>query len=232
MKKLGVIAGIGPESTIEYYRMIIKIFQDKLSTKDYPEVIFLSINMTEMLKYVFSDNLEGLGLFLKDRIQILEDAGAEFAVLASNTPHLIFDKIRESVGIPMISIVEETCKHISHKEMKRIGLLGTKSTMSKGFYQSIGMKYNLEIVSPNEEIQNYVHQKYMEELVLNQIIPKTKKRFIEIIEKLRVEERIEGLILGGTELPLILKQEDFGKIHIFNTTQIHVNSIVERMLEK
>ena len=176
MMKLGIIGGIGPESTIEYYRLIIKLFKERSSNNYYPEILLQSINMTAMLDFVFSEKLDGLVFFLKKHVQILENAGVDFAVLASNTPHLVFDQLADSVNIPMISIVEETCKLISEKGLAKVGLLGTKSTMSKGFYQEKGLEYGVKIISPKEEIQNYVHEKYMDELVFNQIIPENKKK--------------------------------------------------------
>jgi len=230
MKNIGIIGGIGPESTVEYYRLIIKLFREKLSTNQYPEMLFQSINMTEMLDLVFKNELDELVRFLKRKIKILEKSNVDYVALASNTPHLVFEKLQESVNVKMISIVEETCKSISETGLKKVGLLGTKSTMSKGFYQKIGERYDVKIIIPNEENQNYVHEKYMGELVFNQINPDTKTRLIQIVNDLKTNENIEGIILGGTELPLILRQEDFEKLKVFNTTEIHVNAILDKMI--
>jgi aspartate racemase len=112
MIKIGLIGGVGPESTIEYYRLIIKRFQERLNTKDYPEIIINSINMTEMLGYVFNNQLDRLVEFLVDRINVLEKSGVDFAAIASNTPHIVFERLKEKVSVPLISIVEETCKEI------------------------------------------------------------------------------------------------------------------------
>jgi aspartate racemase len=209
MNKIGIICGIGPESTIEYYRMLIKLYRAKLNTNQYPEILLQSIDMTEMLDYVFNNEYDNLVEFLKSKIAILEQSNVDYVALASNTPHLVFDKLSKSVNVKMISIVEETCKSIAKTGIKKVGLLGTKSTMSKGFYQSVAKNNGIEIVTPNEENQNYVHEKYMGELVFNQINPDTKKRLIQIVNELEDKEQIEGIILGGTELPLILEQKDF-----------------------
>lgn len=232
MKKIGIIAGIGPESTIEYYRSIIKIFKEKTITNDYPEIILNSINFTKMFNFVLSDDFDGLVIFMKDQIDILENAGAKYVVLASNTPHIVFDRLVKTAKVPMISIVEETCRVIASKGIKKVALFGTKSTMSKGFYQHVASKYDIEIVIPNNDLQNYIHNKYMNELLIKKILPETKQKLIEITEDLKVEMNIEGLILGGTELPFILSQNDFSNIEIFDTTEIHVNSIVNKMLEQ
>ncbi len=230
MKKIGIIGGIGPESTIEYYRLIVNLFRERLSTNQYPEFFLKSIDMTTMLDLVFSDRLEELVSFLKGHVQSLEALNVDYVVLASNTPHLVFDKLSHVVTVEMISIVEETCKVISSLGLKRVGLLGTKSTMSKGFYQQVGARYGIDITIPEESDQDYVHTKYMEELIFNQIIPETKDQLIQIVNKLRTQEEIEGVILGGTELPLILTQSNFDRFPVLNTTAIHVEAIVNKMI--
>jgi aspartate racemase len=231
MKKPGLIGGVGPESSIEYYRLIIKRFQEKLNTKEYPEIIINSINMAEMLRYVFNNQFDNLVEFLAERIRILENAGAEFAAIASNTPHIVFDRLKEKVNIPLISIVEETCRELKVNNLNCLGLFGTKSTMTAGFYNRTAEKYGISIKTPEPEKQDYIHEKYMGELVLNNIFPETKKELIRIAEELKKSESIQGLILGGTELPLILKQSDFVDLKIFDTTKIHVESIVNKMIE-
>ncbi len=230
MKRIGIIGGIGPESTIAYYRLLIQQFRTKLSTSAYPEIVIHSINMTEMLEYVFSNQLDKLVLFLQQRIQVLEASNVDYVALASNTPHLVFDKLAPTVNVELISIVEETCKYIAASGLRKLGLLGTKSTMSKGFYQKCGSTYGIDIITPNENAQDYVHEKYMGELVFNQIIPKTKTHLIQIITELKEQHQIEGIILGGTELPLILQQDDFDTIKVFDTTLIHVNAILNKMI--
>lgn len=229
INKIGVIGGIGPESSIEYYRLIIKRFQEIEATTEYPEFIIQSVNMTEMLGYVFDKKLDQLVDFLIERINILQKVGVEYVAIASNTPHIVFEKLSEKVSIPLISIVEETCKNVAAEKIKRVGLLGTNSTMSSGFYNSVAEQHNIQVVIPSLEDQDYIHNKYMSELVFNTILPDTKNKLIEIIKKIKKEDLIEGLILGGTELPLIIKQTDFSDIKIFDTTKIHVESIVAKM---
>lgn len=230
MKKIGLIGGVGPESTIEYYRLIIKRFQERLETKNYPEITIHSINMTEMLGYVFNNQLDLLVDFLAERINVLEMSGVDYAAIASNTPHIVFDSLKEKVGIPLISIVEETCIDISTRNLKRAGLFGTKSTMTAGFYNVTAKKHGIDIFVPGKSDQDFIHDKYMTELLFNKIVPETKKELIRIINELKEKEAIECLILGGTELPLILSQKDFNDIMILDTTKIHVESIVDKMI--
>ena len=230
MKKVGILGGIGPESTIEYYRLLITLFRQKLNTDQYPEILIQSIDMTEMLGYVFNNQLDELVAFLRAKIRILEKSNVDYVALASNTPHLVFEELANVVDVEMISIVEETSKIIKNKGIEKVGLLGTKSTMRKGFYQKIGKNYGIEMVIPNEKNQNYIHEKYMNELVFNQIIPETKTALLQIINELEINENIKGIVLGGTELPLILNQKDFNTLEVFNTTEIHVNAILNKML--
>ena len=232
MKRIGIIGGIGPESTIEYYRLIVKRYQERLGTKDYPDIMISSINMTEMLGYVFTNQLDRLVDFMVYKIEGLERTGVDYVAIASNTPHIVFDRIAERVQTPLISIVEETCKVVLDRKIKKVGLMGTKSTMTNGFYQKVAERYGIEIVIPETGQQDYIHTKYMSELLFNRVVPETKEQLIGIAGELQAKESIEGLILGGTELPLILKQADFAYLEIFDTTIIHVESIVDRMLER
>lgn len=232
MKKIGLIGGVGPESSIEYYRLIIKRFQDRLDTKDYPEMIIHSVNMTEMLNYVFSNQLDKLVDFLADRIKILELSGMDYGAIASNTPHIVFDRLADKVTIPLISIVEETCKEMKDKNLQRVGLFGTKSTMTSGFYNNVAERFGIDVLTPEPEKQDYIHNKYMTELVFNVILPDTKQKLIQIARELKEKESIQGLVLGGTELPLILNQADFKDLEILETTKIHVESIVKEMIEE
>jgi aspartate racemase len=230
MKKFGLIGGVGPESTVEYYRLILKRFQEKLNTKDYPEIVINSINMTEMVRYITQAQHDQLADFLAARIRTLEDAGADYGAIASNTPHMVFEKLAERVNIPLISIVEETCKEMQRQQIKKAGLLGTKFTMSGGFYSRVAARYGIELIVPSRENQDFIHKKYVSELIYNRILSETKESLIRIINDLKEKESIEGLILGGTELPLILQQSDFSKVIILDTTTIHVESIVTIMI--
>ena len=192
MKRIGIIGGIGPESTIDYYRLIVKRYQERLGTKDYPDIMISSINMTEMLGYVFTNQLDRLVDFMVYKIEGLERTGVDYVAIASNTPHIVFDRIAERVQIPLISIVEETCKVVLDRKIKKVGLMGTKSTMTNGFYQKVAERYGIEIVIPETGQQDYIHTKYMSELLFNRIVPETKEQLIGIAGELQAKESIEG----------------------------------------
>jgi len=230
MKKIGIIAGIGPESSIVYYRLIIKVFQEKLKTNACPEFIMFSIDINRVLDYVLNDRLEELTNFLARRIKVLEKAGVDYGLMASNTTHLVFDKLENQVQIPLINIIEESFIEISKSKIKRVGLFGTMPVMTKGMYSKCGEKYGIEVIIGDDEELNFIHNTYINELIYNRIIPESKRRLLVIAENLKKNYGIEGLILGGTELCLILNQSDFDDLKVFDTTLIHVESLVSKMI--
>ena len=231
MYTVGIIGGIGPESTIEYYRLIISSFLEQEKRGNYPQIIINSINMKKMLDLIGNNMLAEVTEYLSGEIRKLASAGADFTVLASNTPHVVFDKIREKSPIPMISIVEAACKKAKDMGLNRVGLFGTGFTMQGGFYSAVFSRQHIEIIVPDEKDQDYIHKKYMDELVKGIILDETRKGLEQIIEKLRRSHEIEGLILGGTELPLILKETKDQDLPFLDTTQIHVENIMKKMLQ-
>ena len=232
MIKVGLIGGIGPESTIKYYQLVIKKFREITDGVEYPELCLVSIDMDRMLKYISENDKKGFIDFMRNRIDILIKSGVSKVFICSNTPHVYFDELQSQVEIEMISIVDETLNHISSLGLKKCGLLGTKFTMSKGFYSSKGMSKGIEIIIPNEIEQDLIHSVYMNELVFNINNRDSKMKLIEIISRLIEEEGIEGLILGGTELSLMFDQTDFDTIKILDTCLIHVDSIIDVLVSE
>ena len=232
MKKFGLIGGVGPESTIIYYREIIKKYREQSTTGSCPDFIIKNIDMVEMVNHVSNNDLDRLTNFLENCCKDLQKAEVDFSAIASNTPHIVFDKLADRVDIPLISIVEETCKKAKEMNIKALGLFGTKSTMLNDFYQLTGKKYGVNIYVPDESDVGYIHEKYMNELIYNDIRIETKNRLIEIAENLRRIYSIEGLIIGGTELSLILKDDDFPKLRVLDSALIHIDAIVKQMLGK
>jgi aspartate racemase len=231
MKTVGIIGGIGPESTIEYYRKIILSYLSRQATGRYPRIIINSIDMKKMLDLIGGGQFDEVSRYLSGEVKKLENAGAQFGVLASNTPHIVFDKVRELSQLPLISIVEATCQKIIDSGLERVALFGTKFTMQGGFYNEILSENGIEVITPGEADQRFVHDKYMGELVKGIILDETRSGFIKLIEKMKIENNVQGLILGGTELPLILNADDVSGVRIFDTTEIHVESILEVLVQ-
>lgn len=227
MKKLGMIGGTGPESTVDYYQSIISKFQEDTGSKEsLPELLIYSINMYKIFDLLQNNQEEELAEYLAAAVLSLERAGADFAVISANTPHIVFDKVQQKVKIPMISIVEESYRTAHQLEIHKIGLLGTKFTMENDFFKEPFMANGKEIFVPNEEDQQFIHEKIVKELEQGIVNEETKKEFLVIAERMIEQHDIEGLILGCTELPMIFKPQDLD-IPQLNTVEIHVAKIVD-----
>lgn len=244
MKTVGIIGGIGPESTIEYYRFIIDGYRKRRSgtgvppvdghaqdarATSYPSIIINSVDLDKLLRWMKADELEAATDYLVAEIEKLARAGVDFAVLAANTPHIVFDQIRGRTALPLISIVEATRDKAISLGLKRPGLFGTRFTMQARFYPDVFAAAGLNLVVPNHEEQAFIHEKYLGELLNNIFLPETRERLLTIAERMKERDGIDGLILGGTELPLIMRDEHSG-IPFLDTTRIHVERIVEELL--
>lgn len=230
MGVVGIIGGIGPESTIEYYRLIVASHLERAGDGSYPRILINSIDMKKMLDLIGDHRLDEVTDYLAAEVERLSAAGADFALLASNTPHIVFDRIREAASLPLISIVEAACEEALSRGLERVGLFGTRFTMQGGFYQEVFSARGLEVVVPGEADQAYIHEKYMDELVRGIFREETRNGLLEIARGMVERERIEGLILGGTELPLILKEDDAVEVPFLDTTRIHVESVMRWLL--
>jgi aspartate racemase len=230
MKSLGIIGGVGPESTIDYYRKIISLYRQRKGDGSYPELIINNIDLKKEVDLVERNQLDELTAYLLEEVEKLARAGAEVGLIASNTPHIVFGELRPRSRIPLISIVESTCDVAKEMKLKRVGLFGTRFTMQGTFYPDVFVREGIQLVVPEVEDQNYVHDKYMSELVNGVFLPETYEGLLKIIDRLRTAQRIEGLILGGTELPLILTDETHNGLPILNTTKIHCQAAVIQML--
>jgi aspartate racemase len=242
MKTVGIIGGIGPESTIEYYRLIVAGYRDQQGdpgvsanraqdpgATSYPSIIINSVDLSRLLAWIRANELDAFTNYLVAEIERLARAGASFGALASNTPHLVFDELRRRSPIPLISIVESTCDAARKLGLQRVGLFGTRFTMQGRFYSDVFAKAGINIVVPPEDEQSYIHEKYMQELLNNIFLPETRQRLMAIVEEMKVRDNIEALILGGTELPLILRDAQYHGIPVLDTTKIHVARIVAEL---
>ncbi|WP_010530255.1 aspartate/glutamate racemase family protein [Lentibacillus jeotgali] len=227
MKRAGIVGGLGPESTVDYYQSFIQKYQDRMNSKQtLPELYINSINMYHIFKFISEDRLNDLSDYVGEAAKKLEETGAAFAVVSANTPHIVFEQIREHVTIPMISIVEATYDKADELGLQNVGLLGTKFTMEHDFFKKPFQSGGKKIVAPSEEDQQFIHQRIVDELENGIVKEETKQAFLQIINKMMKQEQLDGLILGCTELPMILKDGDVD-IPLLNTTEIHVDKMVE-----
>jgi aspartate racemase len=229
MKTLGVIGGIGPESTIEYYRHLIAAYRALKPDGSYPAIVINSINMKTLLDMIEANDRVKMAEFLVGEIQKLVRAGAQCGLLAANTPHIVFDEVRRQSPIQLVSIVEATCEAAKVLGLKRLGLFGTRFTMLGDFYPRVFFQAKIALVVPQPREQAYIHERYMNELVKGVILPETRQRLLVIVDRMKEQEHIDGLILGGTELPLILGDVTDRGIPFLDTTRIHAQAAVAQL---
>jgi aspartate racemase len=226
MKTLGIIGGIAPESTVEYYRAIVDLHRRR--TGAYPSIIINSIDLTKMIGFVAAKQLDDLTRYLLGEIHKLVLAGADVALLASNTPHIVFDALARSAAIPLISIVDAAADAAAG--LRRVALFGTRFTMESEFYATAFGKRGIEVVVPAAADRDVIHARYMDELVNGRFLPETRDALLAIVGRLKSEHAIDGVILGGTELPLLFRAGEWNGVRLLDTGRIHVEAAVERMV--
>jgi len=229
MKTLGLIGGLGPETTVEYYRLIIERYRAK-SNGSYPSIIINSIDLSRLLAWMNAGELDKAADYCSGEIERLHQAGVDFAALASNTPHIVFDKIRERSKVPLVSIVEAACEKVQSLNLRTVGLFGTRFTMQADFYKKAFEAAGIKLITPNENEQTFIHEKYMNELLNNQFLPETRTQVLAVVDALKSREDIDAVVLGGTELPLLIRAEQHNGVLLLDTARIHVDALVRHLL--
>lgn len=230
MKTVGIVGGIGPESTIDYYRSMIGLCRERAGPETHPHIIVDSVNVARMLGLIGSNRLAETTDYLVQSVRTLARAGAELGLLAANTPHVVFDDIANRSPIPLISIVRATCDAAKARGLGRLGLIGTRFTMEAGFYQKHFTSQGLAIVLPDEAARVAMHARYMNELVAGVFRDETRRAILSAVDDLIDRQSVDGVILGGTELPLLLRTDLHRNVALLNTTRIHVGAAVTAML--
>ena len=230
MKTPGIIGGLGPESTIDYYGKIIALYRERTGDGSYPQFIINSINMKKGLDFMEANNLGGMADYLLEEIGKLARAGATFGLISANTPHIVFDEVASKSPISLISIVEATCAAAKARKLKRLALLGTRYTMQAAFYPKVFSREGIELSVPDTEDRDYIHDKYLNELVSGKFLANTRANLLAIVDRMKEKHDIDGVILAGTELPLILRDREHNGLPFLDTTQIHCEAAVTEML--
>lgn len=230
MKTIGLIGGMSWESSSEYYRIINHTVKEKLGNSHSAKSLMLSVDFEEIKRLMLEDDWDKLKNIMVNAAIQLEKGGADFIVICTNTMHRLVEDIAEKTNLPVLHIADATALKVKEKNIRKVGLLGTKFTMEQDFYKKhLAEKHNLEVIVPNEEDRNTIHDIIFNELCLSQIKKSSKREYIRIINDLK-GNGVEGVILGCTEIPLLIKQEDVS-IPIFDTTRIHAETAVEFALE-
>lgn len=230
MKTLGIVGGIGPESTIEYYRFVLDDYRARVNDGSAPHLIIDSLDVNRGIAMLDAADFGRLANYLSGSIERLAQAGAELALIAANTPHIVFDEVQRRSPIRLLSIVQAACDEAQRRGCERLALLGTAFTMRAQFYPDTFRRAGIDLVVPPEDEQTVIHRAYIDELLKNNFKPETRARLLGIIDRMRVEQAVEAVILAGTELPLLLRGAEPVGLTILDTTLIHVRAAVDAML--
>jgi len=234
MKKTGIIGGLGPESTLYYYRIFIDLCRQTEELQGgYPELVIYSMNMKEIMRLWSSGYKNAEQFKLLEAIGSLHKAGADFAIIACNAMHQYYEDIRAKSPIPLLSIVEETCKKVVRLGLSMVGLFGASPTMKSGFYQKVFSENNVSIVVPSDEEQACISGKVVSELARGIFLDETRNAYLKIAHRMISEQSIQGLILGCTEIPLLLDESCEAKLGIplFDTAKIHMQSALKYSMQ-
>ena len=227
MTTVGIVGGLGPESTIDYYRRILEGWKREDPSTS-PSIVIDSLDVQLGLCLVEHDR-PALVEYLSASLRRLAGAGADFAAMAANTPHVVYDDLIARSPIPMVSIVEATAEEAQRRGLKRVAILGTRFTMEGSFYPDTCARYGIAVVAPQAKEREWIHQRYIGEMLKGDFRDETCQGVISVIARLRDEETIDGVILGGTELTLLLSGPVIAGIPALDTTELHVSAIVKRL---
>ncbi len=223
-KRIGILGGISHESTIKYYQYILTKYYEQARDYYYPEIVIFSLNFQKFTDFENRDKEKYIE-YITEGIGALEKAGADFAIMAANSPHAVFEDVKKRSNIPLLSIVEVTAEKAYQERMKTLLLLGIKFTMQSSFYQDVFERSKITVRVPSQREQDEIDSIIFDELVIGIIKEESKKRLLQIIK----EYRVDGVILGCTELPLILHQEDTD-VNLLDTLELHAEAALNYSL--
>jgi aspartate racemase len=224
---VGIVGGLGPESTIDYYRRILEEWEREAPSTA-PSIVIDSLDVRRALQLVDSDR-SALIEYLLASLRRLAGAGADFAAISANTPHIVFDDLVAQSPIPLLSIVEVCAQEAQRRGLRRLALLGTRFTMEAPFYPTVCARYGIAALPPNAADRAWVHERYVGQLLKGEFREDTRRELMALVSRLRDEERVDGVILGGTELPLLLTTPFIAGVPALDTTALHVTAIVKRL---
>ena len=231
MKKLGLVGGMGPESTVPYYHDIVYGVKEKIGKDFFPNLTIESVNVFDVLQLCGEQKYDELTDYLMKAINNLISSGADFVALSANTPHIVFDRLQEKSAVPLVSIIEATRDEAIRLKKQKLGLLGTIFTMTGDFFKTPFIESGIEIIVPTIEEMEFVNQKISSELELGIVKEETLQSFQKIIERMKKENGIEAIVLGCTELPLLLNDE-VSPVPCLDTMKIHIQTLVDMIVDK
>jgi aspartate racemase len=231
---IGIIGGIAPPSTIDYYRLLVEGWQRRRPDGTQPLIVINSIELQKGLELVArasQGDTEPFIAYMVEEVERLARAGASFGFFAANTPHIVFDDIAARSPIPLVSIAAATAASVASQLHRRVGVLGTRFTMESGFYDRALQPHGIEVVVPDEPDRTWAHEHYLGELTKNVFRDETRAGFAAVIERMKSRTGMDALIFGGTELPLLMRDAPQLGVPTYDTTQIHVEAVLDRALD-
>jgi aspartate racemase len=227
MKTVGIVGGLGPESTIDYYRRILEAWEHEEPSTS-PSIVIDSLDVQQALRLVDGDR-PALIEYLLASLRRLAGAGVDFAAMTANTPHIVFDELAARSPVPLLSIVEVCAQEARRRGLSRLALLGTRFTMEGPFYPAVCARHGIAVVVPSDADRAWIHERYVGQLLRGEFRDDTRQEVVALVSHLRDDERIDGVILGGTELPLLLSSATIAGVPALDTTALHVAAIIERL---
>ncbi len=227
-KRIGILGGMTPESTITYYQHIVHRYQQRFGNHAYPEIVIYSVSFQQFEDWMEAGEWDAIGTALAAGLKRLEAAGAQLAVVATNTMHLLFERLERESSIPLISIVDAAARAIQRAGLSRVGLLGTRFTMEKSFYADRLAGHGISTIVPDAAERADIHRVIMTELSVGTLDEGSRRRYLEIVEHLAARGA-QGIVLGCTEIPLLIRQEHT-EIPLFDTTTLHADEALDRAI--
>ncbi|MBI9045516.1 MAG: aspartate/glutamate racemase family protein [Anaerolineaceae bacterium] len=228
-KRIGILGGMSPESTSEYYQYITRNYTKQFGNHNYPEIIIYSVSFQPYIDWPMQNDWDSVAKGLSEAARKLEAAGADFIIIATNTMHIVVDEIRAKINIPVLSLLDTVGEEILKRDLRKVALLGTRFTMEKTFYQDALRNKGIEVIVPDAGDRDVVNQVIYDELVAGIITEESRQKYVEIIHKLKLKGA-EGVILGCTEIPLLISETDVG-LPVFDTTFLHAEAALAFALD-
>jgi len=224
---VGLVGGLGPESTIDYYRRLLQAWE-RVDPSSAPSIVIDSLDVRRGLHLVEHDR-PALTDYLLASLRRLAGAGVEFAAMTANTPHIVFDELAARSPVPLVSMIEVCADEARRRGLHRLALLGTRFTMEAQFYPTVFARHRIAVLAPGETDRAWIHARYLGELLKGEFRDASRAEFTRLVARLRDEQGIDGVILGGTELPLLLPDAAIAAVPALDTTALHVAAIVQRL---
>ena len=229
MKRIGIVGGLSPESTMLYYKTIIVEYRKRTGDENYPDIIIYSVNFGVFTEFVGRNDRASAVKLLLDALDALKRAGADFAIISANTPHMFIDELEKRSSLPILSIIDALAEELTRDNVKTIGLLGTRYTMKAGFYKSKLQGYGIRVVIPDEEGIDIINSIIYDELVKGVIRKESKDAIIRIIQQ-PIAKGADGVALACTELPLLIPETTIDGVKVYDTARIHAIKALEKAL--